>query len=437
MSEKRKRTISIPLVLLMYAMIFNPPLLAVRRILPDFPLAGLNWVWMLMLPSAAYVLLNRKALKAFTDFRAVLWTEIILGVMLVYLMGTAWFHGNPVTEFGYVVYWMAGDVPFALAVWIFLRKRGQGFSELLDHILTAGTAMAVTSVLAFLIPPVKEFFTQRMEDYGIPYTRLLSTYRNFGLAANMTSTASYVQALLSGIALYRAVRGRKIWFAAFPLLAFSANINTRASILFIPAGLAAILVALLHARKMKEAGKFAILAVAIAAVAFFGKGLVRLVNPETDDWLTKGLGQMAEFASGTEAEEGYFSELKMFTEASVFPKGTELVFGTGESILWGNKYGVCSDVGFINDLWRGGILYFTAIIGLFILTLWKIMHSGSITRQDGVFLSGFLLLVFLLNNIKGSFFLHTDVTAVAWLLIPALDWNRGDAEQEGTLTEGE
>ena len=128
---------------------------------------------------------------------------------------------------------------------------------------------------------------------------------------------------------------------------------------------------------------------------------------------------------------------EMFTEASVFPKGTELVFGTGESILWGNKYGVCSDVGFINDLWRGGILYFTAIIGLFILTLWKIMHSGSITRQDGVFLSGFLLLVFLLNNIKGSFFLHTDVTAVAWLLIPALVWNRGDAEQEGTLTEGE
>ena len=84
----------------------------------------------------------------------------------------------------------------------------------------------------------------------------------------------------------------------------------------------------------------------------------------------------------------------------------------------------------MNDLWRGGLLYFTVIIGLYILALWKIMHSRTIARRDGVFLSGLLLLVFLLNNIKGSFFIHSDVTVVFWLLVPALIWNRETAQQE-------
>ncbi len=434
------KKINIPLVLLMYAMIFNPPVLSFGWISENFPVKGLNWIWIVMPLSLIYLWMNRKHLKKYVNLKAVLITECVIAGMLVYCMLIAVINHNPVTAFGYMVYWMAGDIPFGLAVWVYLRKKGQGFEELLDHLLGAGLVMAATSVLAF-IPAVKEFFVRIMEAYGIPYVRRLSLYRNYGLAANMTATASFVQAVLALTALYRAVKGRKIWYAFFPLLALSANLNTRASIIFILAGMAAILVSQLWSRNIKEAGKFLIVAAVSVGVAFGGKYLVQVINPQTSAWLAKGMSQMADFVSGAEIEEGYeggyFGMLGEMSGWAVLPRGIHLVFGEGRGILWGHEeYGVHSDIGFVNDLWRGGILYSAAVIGLYILVLWKIMHSKTVSWQDGIFFSGFFLLVFLVNNVKGSFFIHSDVTAVIWMMIPALLWNRAEEAAPELPTKG-
>ena len=58
-----KMKISLPMILFMYVLIYNPPLLA--------PLYHSNSVWLVMLPSIAYVLMHRKELKEFTNVRAV------------------------------------------------------------------------------------------------------------------------------------------------------------------------------------------------------------------------------------------------------------------------------------------------------------------------------------------------------------------------------
>ena len=91
-----KKMISIPMILFMYMLIYNPPLLA--------PLFRFNSVWLVMVPSIVYVLMHRKELKEYTNFRAVVWTEIILGAILAYLMAMAKINGNSVSAFGYYVY---------------------------------------------------------------------------------------------------------------------------------------------------------------------------------------------------------------------------------------------------------------------------------------------------------------------------------------------
>ena len=70
-----KKKISLPLIFFMYLLIYNPPAFA--------PLIRFNCVWLVMLPSAAYVLLNWKAFRETTCFRAVVWTEIVLGVIFI------------------------------------------------------------------------------------------------------------------------------------------------------------------------------------------------------------------------------------------------------------------------------------------------------------------------------------------------------------------
>lgn len=414
--------IHIPLVLGMYVLIYNPPVL------------GFNWIWIVMPLSVLYVLLHWKELKSFTNLHTILWTEVVLGVMLVYLAGMAVLNHHAPSAFGYFVYWMAGDIPFALAAWICLRKRGQGFSGLIDHLLTAGLVMAATAIASLTIPAVKIFFTERMNDYGIPYVIKFAPYRNYGFAANLVSTAAYAQGVLACIALYRGMKGKPVWLAAFPMLAFSANINARTAIAVILAGIAAAGASVLYSRDRKKIFLYAGIAATSFATAFFGLQLVQYMSRATFEWLTRGLDQVGSFVAGGE-DSGYFTDLAGMSGISNLPQGLKLVFGAGTGVLYGSEYGVASDVGFLNDLWRGGILYSAAIIGLFLRTLWQILRSRTVNRQDGVFLAVLFLLVFGFTNIKGSFFIHSDVTAIFWMLMPAAVWNR-ETRQGESLLEG-
>jgi len=421
-----KKMISIPMILFMYMLIYNPPILA--------PLFTFNSAWLVMIPSTAYLLLNRKELKTSVNLRAVVWTEITLGVVFAYLLVLSKLNDNPFSQHGFFVYWMAADIPFALACRIALQKRGLGVSELLDHIIWTGLLMAATVIAAFLIPAVKEFFAEKTIAYGVSkmITVKLSAYRNFGFAANLTSTAAYVQAVIACIALWRGVRGKSSWLIAFPVLAFSANINARVSVYLIAAGMAAIGIAMLFTKDWKRFLTYVGVALGFAAIAYFGLGIVRFVNPMTHEWLTRGLEQVSTFVAGEEAaySDGYFGELAWMLSPDHFPKGVKLVFGAGTEIIGGvveEKYGTASDVGFMNDLWRGGLVYCAVMYGMYLLALWRIMHSKVIRRETGIFLAVLWLFVFGIVNFKGMFLIHSDLTVVFILLVAGLIWNRYDS----------
>lgn len=422
-----KKMISIPMILFMYLLIYNPPLFA--------PLFRFNSVWLVMLPSVVYVLMHRKELKEYTNFKAVVWTEVTLGVILAYLMAMAKINGNSVSAFGYFVYWMAGIIPFALACWICLRKRGLWIPALLDHLLFSGLLMAATALAALLIPAAKEFFIEKMIAYGIPYMIKLSCYRYFGLAANLSSTAAYVQVVLACIALWRGIRGKPLWLIAFPVLALSANINVRTSVYLMIAGMGAVFIGTLFAKDRKLILKFFAAAVPALAIAYFGLGLIKLINPMTHEWLTRGIEQVSSFVGGEDVgySDGYFQELAWMLAPEHFPRGMKLVFGAGTEIMGGiveEKYGTASDVGFMNDLWRGGILYLVTMTGLYLLMLWKIARSRTVRRETGVFLAALCLFFFGITNIKGHFFIHSDLTALIWILAVPLIYSREEEISE-------
>ena len=422
-----KMRISLVMIFFMYVLIYNPPLFS--------PLFQSNGVWLMMVPSAVYLLLNRKEIKKFLNLRAVICTEAVLGAMLVYLVAMAKINGNDMSLFVYFIYWMAGDIPFALACWICLRKHGLGFSALTDHLLVTGLIVAVTTVAAFLIPAVKEFFTEKMIAYGMNrmITIKLSAYRDYGMAANVTSTAAYVQAMLACIALWRGIRGKPLWLIAFPVLAFSANINVRTSVYLMAAGMAAVFIGLAAGKDRRQIGLFFVIAVPAAAIAYFGLGLIRHVNPMTYDWLANGIEQVSTFVAGEESPypDGIFGEMAWMLSPEHFPKGMKLIFGAGTEIMGGiveEKYGAASDIGFMNDLWRGGLLYTVTVIILYLRMLWQMMKSSWVRREAGIFLALMCLFFFGITNIKGSFFIHSDLTAVIWLMVAALVWGKGPAQ---------
>ena len=178
------------------------------------------------------------------------------------------------------------------------------------------------------------------------------------------------------------------------------------------------------------------------AIAYFGLGLIRYINPMTHEWLARGIEEVSTFVAGEEAaySDAYFTELAWMLAPEHFPKGLKLVFGAGTEImgtLVEDKYGVSSDVGFMNDLWRGGILYLVTMSGLYLRTLWKMARSRSVRRETGVFLAVLFLFFFGITNIKGHFFIHSDLTALILILMAALVLNREGTRQEPALPEEE
>ncbi len=431
-----KKSFNLLIVIGMYLLIYNPPVLGSGMIRAVGPFR--NMIWAVAPVSILYVICNLKWLKENLDWKAILRTECIIAAIIAYYMLVRWLNGNMTAlnegagpDAKHWIYWMAGDISFALAVWISLRKKGQEFSCLLDHLLAAGTVMAATVILAYFIPPVQDFFIARMKDYGITLAEEMAPFRNFGFAANLSSTASYIQAVLASIALYRGVKEKKVlWLCLFPVLAFSANVNTRAATFFILSGMGAVMVSMFFTGDRKQIIRYAVFAFCAALVALFGLKLCKYVNEESYFWLRSGVPGFLDFLFMDGAEmTGYFVGLARMSSSDVLPTGWQLIFGTGMGVLgYNSKYDVNSDVGFVNDLWKGGIVLSACFYALYGRMLWKIFRNRRISRQDGAFFAVLFLLTFVLNNIKGSFFIHSDVAAVFWMLYAALEWNAEKGE---------
>ena len=65
------------------------------------------------------------------------------------------------------------------------------------------------------------------------------------------------------------------------------------------------------------------------------------------------------------------------------------------------------------------------------------IRSKTVRRETGVFFAVLFLLFCVITNIKGSFFIHSDLTVVIWILIIPLVYNREGSRQEKALPEKE
>ena len=185
-----KKRFNLLIIIGMYLLIYNPPLLGAGMVRAVGPFR--NMIWVVAPVSIVYVLCNLRWLKDNLDWKAIVRTECILAAIVSYYLLVRCLNGNMTSILGedagidakHWIYWMGGDISFALAAWISLRKHGQDFSDLLDHLLVTGTVMAATVILAYLVTGVHAFFTRRMMDYGVTLAEEMSPFRNFGFAAN-------------------------------------------------------------------------------------------------------------------------------------------------------------------------------------------------------------------------------------------------------------
>ena len=118
--------------------------------------------------------------------------------------------------------------------------------------------------------------------------------------------------------------------------------------------------------------------------------------PETYVWLTNGFNDVINFFRYGEKE----GNIGILSNYVLFPEGMDLIFGTGIR-LYGNSLGLPhSDIGYINDIYMGGIVYISILyIGILIFLIFSTRKLGKLNSFPYVVICISFLLI---ANFKGE-----------------------------------
>ena len=150
---------------------------------------------------------------------------------------------------------------------------------------------------------------------------------------------------------------------------FSAAINARVSMVVIGVCIG-VLIFFTPKKKRSVYLRYLVGGGMAVIFAFLGIILISYYAPHTFEWIRSGILEILEFLHG-DINDGYFSYITDIGHLQL-PKGIKLIVGSGARTLGGNRYGISSDIGYINDIWLGGILYCIVIYSLMLYYLIKI-----------------------------------------------------------------
>lgn len=283
--------------------------------------------------------------------------------------------------------------------------------DLLNLLLCVCMLQAIIAILAFVNTEFHHLtLTWLKEEVSTNYYNQWSEVRLFGFSSGLTSTMPVLQAMMTCIAVFLGITKQKKYFFYAPVLAFSAIINSRTS--FIILGIGGIL--LIFFNKSFDSKKFLVLILAVLITIFcsvFIAKIIKLYSGGTFDWLHTGLLEISDFFKGEKI--GTFNVL-LGNGFLRIPEGNGFWLGTGHDI-YGFAQG--SDNGFINDIWRIGVLWTFFLYIVFFMYFSSILKKGN---KFNNFISCYFILIILIFSFKGTIissncFLNTALLIIAYI----------------------
>jgi len=403
--EKIKSVLSFfSISVLMFVFIYSP------RLAMRVPLVVCVSIFSIM-----YICINFNFFKNNFFLSRVVLVYLIFFIFAIYLLLVSSINDNGISGAGAPLNWVVTVFPTGIMLCMFFIKKKESLQHFIDVLLVAGIFQALIAVVSFFSPEVHKFFSEfqasLIDSPNAQETFLLmSNWRNFGFASNLSYSTPVVQAALSVLALYFAIEKNYKYLFAFPILLFSALINARTSFVVFFVG---FFLVLLFCGSLKKIFLILVVFLASCSSLFFLLRFLYLNGLFVGfDWVFGAIDEILLFVFRQEAS-GYFSYI-VRTDKWLFPEGLGIFFGLGLRIMQANKYGVASDIGFVNDFWLGGATYFFLINLVFFYFLSNFVLVS--LKKFNLFVFSFFMISFLFLNIKGCVFSFNNFTNLFFVL---------------------
>lgn len=394
------------LLIILFLFIYQPPLFR------------FNIVYILIV--LLNIIIYRKQKRIFYDLnvqflrnKALLYLVICSSLLIIYLLFSK--------SFSIVNYKQIYTIALTLILYLYcgflIAKyfiiKGFSTNRFLEYFVLIGILQAIISIFSYTFPELRNSIVNFYIFRGYPKeVYLYMTWRLYGFSSTLTYAMPIVQSFIACIALYLGFNKRLEYFFAIPLLLFSSMINSRFGFLvFFPVAIIQFAQMQLKSHRFsKKDISLTMLLVGLGTLALFF--IIYITIPTTWSWISSSFIDIGNFLSGKLT--GFFAEI-FGANSSQFalPQGLAFLLGVGKNIM-GGIGGYASDIGFVNDIWIGGILYTVVIWAMFSITFYYVMIKSVLNQRVLLLI---LLCFMIISNIKGMVITPNELMSCVYVFL--------------------
>lgn len=259
-----------------------------------------------------------------------------------------------------------------------------------------GLVQSIICAIMYASPVVRSLVLEKLLRLGIyEDPRNLYELRGYGMSSGYFFSFPLLQSLIAAACIGKATKN-PVYLIILGILILPIYLNARIGYIVFPCYLVAIVITLVFTRRpFEQIGQRAGYMIKILAVVFFAVICSVLFIAKQD---TK-LSEWNQSALNEFTDPGEQGDLSSLATMIVFPQGAGMFFGNGIYCFDNPRAELQSDIGYINDLMFGGLLFVFFAYGAFAV----IMHAAY--QGAGDFLNRTFVLacifVAVVGNMKG------------------------------------
>jgi hypothetical protein len=337
------------LISVLYLYIYNPV----------FKFLGIGAIKFFWIPCLLYLVFKKNTIKYLNIFKLELFFIILLifYVLFVTVMNNGNAYNVAYSHFLFIIECII--IPIILSV--FFKDLILRISINKSFIVTGFTASLI-SIFLLIIPDLNLFVRQNIiiDDLDSADMGVLQYIRGFTISGESSFGYGIVQGLIFGISLFESKKSSKYFIPLFPLI-LSIMLNARVGFFMV------IISLVLMVNKLNL--KFVLFVVSIILIILFSFSMVSDDLLKSLEWSLTFFEESMGFLKGDSSDNSTYNVLSDYI---VFPNTLSgLMFGLGQI-----KIGFGSDIGYVNHIFTGGIIYLFFMLLILLLIFLRFINFG-------------------------------------------------------------
>lgn len=280
-------------------------------------------------------------------------------------------------------------------------------NDIENKLIVIGMIQALLSISMLIFPSFKEvanLLATGGETLELNLISLLN-FRMYGIGSSYTFMLPLIQSFIAIISLKKFLISYKFQYVFISvILLISSILNNRTG--FYIYLVAAALLIIRYTSKKVNLKQILIFISSFALLIFFLISLSSLY-PARFEWLTQGFVEVSNVFTGRQSG-GTLSALQSHWE---FPKGINFVIGYGRRVFGQigiTNFGFNSDIGFVNDMFKGGLIY--------VLLTYLAHFLFCFKNSQNQFFVKVLFISLMIANYKGEVMVASSLILLLYLL---------------------